>query len=121
MGQAGFSGAGKLESAVRPDPPCVAGQGLGQLGDTANATSQCSAEMGLEARSTLSRRPAEGHLKPMGGQEREGERELDESGDAIFGAPAAEADGVTLEEEEGDVARVRRAPKGPSQREREEH
>ena len=98
---------------------------MSQTGDTAKETFQRSVETGLAAGEPLAGPIVEGHLGPMG--ERAGENEERMGGDNIEREPPADGDSVSmspedpLEDEEGDAAKVRRVPKGPTQREREEH
>ena len=101
-----------MRSAVRPIQDRVVGRGLSQTGDTALGSHQRLAGMGPRASCAITQALAEGHLQPIGDHE-DGSVGVEEGRDAVEEA--------NLEDEEGEEAKVRRAPKGPTHREREEH
>ena len=93
--------------AVRPTPEETANHGLSRGGDTAGALRPLEEEKEEEDPGiALEEDPARG-LRPGGAsteRQRGSEEGLEEE-----------------EEEEGEEVKVRRAPKGPTKREREEH
>ena len=87
--------------AVRPHGDSTRGEGLSQIGDTADGSVLAPVVEEMEEES--------------GGEE-------DRAPDVAAGGSDSQASLEPVEaEEEGEVVRIRRAPKGPTRREREEH